>query len=433
MGFLQICTGVVLLQLSKSAKDVPDSAVFAGDLDQVRTVAEQEQPESEPKADAIRGTAALIRRLSTSRQKMEAEEAKRVYEDRMRDAMEPIAENEQVQWDGVRRRKTVRLEPEELNRRKTMHPPLGLTKFPSYDEDEAEVEAERPHTGRSTTSNGLGERFFSFRRRTSASNMSSPLPRRPTGAEPIPEDDKEAYGRALETIPSGQGGMEMQHVYGMPPGLGKRVHGNSGTSSRVSPGDAHHGKPIMWAGDVEDHGRSKSSLTPHSSKPPTARRQFSFQNLFQRSPSADGPSEIPIRPWLGNRPGSSHNTPVADNATEEELHGLVKGDSQVPSETSSDSENPSLLHPNRKRDAAGSATALTSEARRKELEVNSESAKRLSGSSPELRTPGGGRPLPKTPTEDESEGEGDEGKKLGLKLLDVPRKPRGGGGPPAYI
>ena len=61
MGFLQICAGVILLQLSKSAKDVPDAAVFKGDLDQVREVAEQEQPETEPKADAIRGTAAIIR------------------------------------------------------------------------------------------------------------------------------------------------------------------------------------------------------------------------------------------------------------------------------------------------------------------------------------------------------------------------------------
>lgn len=50
MGFLQICAGVILLQLSKSAKNVPDAEVFRGDLDQVRTVAEQEEPEYEPKA-----------------------------------------------------------------------------------------------------------------------------------------------------------------------------------------------------------------------------------------------------------------------------------------------------------------------------------------------------------------------------------------------
>lgn len=53
MGFLQICAGVVLLQLSKSAKNVPDTEVFRGDLDQVRTVAEQEEPEYEPKAGKL--------------------------------------------------------------------------------------------------------------------------------------------------------------------------------------------------------------------------------------------------------------------------------------------------------------------------------------------------------------------------------------------
>src|SRR5690606_4532878 len=37
LGFLQICCGVVLLQLSKSAKNVPDTEIFKGDLDQVHT------------------------------------------------------------------------------------------------------------------------------------------------------------------------------------------------------------------------------------------------------------------------------------------------------------------------------------------------------------------------------------------------------------
>lgn len=127
MGFLTICSGVVLLQLSKSAKDVPDSKVFAGDMDQVRTIAEQEEPVSEPKADAIRGGAGFIRALSVSRRKQEAEEAKRIYEERM----EPVGENEVVEWDGLRRRKTlVSEEPGIFSRRKTLHPPLGLTYFP---------------------------------------------------------------------------------------------------------------------------------------------------------------------------------------------------------------------------------------------------------------------------------------------------------------
>ena len=98
MGFLQICAGVVLLQLSKSAQDVPDAAVFRGDLDQVKEVAQLEQPEFEPKADAIRGAAAIVRRLSSCRREREEEESRRVVEERMQMG------SEEVQWDGLRRR-----------------------------------------------------------------------------------------------------------------------------------------------------------------------------------------------------------------------------------------------------------------------------------------------------------------------------------------
>ncbi|KAF3937045.1 hypothetical protein ABW19_dt0210551 [Dactylella cylindrospora] len=106
MGFLQICAGVVLLQLSKSAKEVPDTAVFRGDLDQVKIVAEQEEPESEPKADAIRGTAAIIRRMSTVRKQAETREMQQIHEDHLRDIREKdhLSPNVIVEWDGLRRR-----------------------------------------------------------------------------------------------------------------------------------------------------------------------------------------------------------------------------------------------------------------------------------------------------------------------------------------
>lgn len=109
MGFLTICSGVVLLQLSKSAKDVPDAAVFSGDLNQVRTIAEQEQAETEPKADAIRGTAALVRRFSTTREKMEIEELKRIRAEKEQERLEAVSEDgqqPQFEWDGLRRRRT---------------------------------------------------------------------------------------------------------------------------------------------------------------------------------------------------------------------------------------------------------------------------------------------------------------------------------------
>ena len=99
MGFLQICTGVILLQLSKSAKDVPDAAVFKGDLDQVRTVAEVEEPEYEPRADTIRGGGAILRSISKARSEKQLMEARRLQEEHM----QPIGEGETVEFDGLRR------------------------------------------------------------------------------------------------------------------------------------------------------------------------------------------------------------------------------------------------------------------------------------------------------------------------------------------
>jgi hypothetical protein len=73
---------------SKSISTVPS-------MDHLRMVAEQEHPESEPRADAIRsaaGTAAIVRRL-------EQEEARRLHEERYRD-QELIDENEGIELDG---------------------------------------------------------------------------------------------------------------------------------------------------------------------------------------------------------------------------------------------------------------------------------------------------------------------------------------------
>ncbi|KAI5812747.1 magnesium transporter NIPA-domain-containing protein [Pyronema omphalodes] len=142
MGFLQICSGVVLLQLSKSSKNVPDTEIFRGDLDQIRTVAEQSEPESEPKADAIRGTAAIIRRLSVARQQAEVDEALRIR----RELMRPATADEQLEWDGVRRRATWN-----STRRNTLSghhapPPIHMARIP--DEEEAVVPEPQPEVAR---------------------------------------------------------------------------------------------------------------------------------------------------------------------------------------------------------------------------------------------------------------------------------------------
>ncbi|KAI9738860.1 MAG: hypothetical protein M1834_008367 [Cirrosporium novae-zelandiae] len=352
LGFLQICTGVVLLQLSKSAKDVPDAAVFSGDLDQVRTVAEQEQPESEPKADAIRGTAAIIRRISMSRQKMEVEEAKRIQEEKIKDQLDPVDENAQYEWDGIRRRRTISSAGStSIRRRKTLHPPLGLTHFPDDASDE-------PRTDQSDGRNSVFENL-----RTRAQSMLVPNQRRNLGAR-TPDSRSPMHPVALTSI--AVPGREMDshapssappysevpttdpaHIYGLPQAL--RNKGTEGTVEDVQSVDGsevdNHRKPaIKWAVDEEQRPYSRSTLAP---EPPPhggsgssgTKRQFSFTNVFHRNRNEDEYSERPTssRP-SSSRPTSSRGvtssrhiirpTPLK-NATEEEQLGLVKGDSHA--------------------------------------------------------------------------------------------------------
>ena len=337
LGFLQICAGVVLLQLSKSAKDVPDAAVFKGDLDQVRTVAEQEEPESEPKADAIRGAAAIIRRMSQTRQRTEVQEAKRVHELRMKDQMEPIGENEQVEWDGLRRRKTV-IDPtaKDLQRRKTLHPPLGMAHFPEEDGED------RPSTSDVFGSGGMHRGFFhSFRRHASSKFSARQNKSLSTGTPALSEPI--SPGRD-DTPPTAQvlGAMEMDHVYGLPPSL--RGGDNTADNAHFDPSTEYtgaHGKPIMWADSVETRPSESRSSTLAPPPPPHgggAKRQFSFTNPFTRH-KHDAPSPDPTDPHrpsssskfgIGSRSSSKeHSIPGLKSATEEERLGLVKGDSHT--------------------------------------------------------------------------------------------------------
>jgi len=334
LGFLQICAGVVLLQLSKSAKDMPDAAVFKGDLDQVRTVAEQEEPESEPKADAIRGAAAIIRRFSQSRQKVEAAEAKKVHEMRMKDQMEPIGENEQIEWDGLRRRKTViDPSPGSAQQRKTLHPPLGMAHFP----DEDGASDDRPSSSDVFGSgSGLNGGFFhSFRRHASTNFAARQGKSLSTGTPAL--SGPVSPGRD-STPPTAQvlGAMEMDHVYGLPPslrgpdGAGDKTHFDSNTEYTGA-----GGKPIMWDDSVETRPSDSrgSSLGPPP-PPRGAKRQFSFTNPFHRHKPDQRPESVePHRPTsrlgLGSR-GSikEHSIPNIKSATEEERLGLVTGDSR---------------------------------------------------------------------------------------------------------
>ncbi|KAL9635282.1 MAG: hypothetical protein Q9164_003557 [Protoblastenia rupestris] len=342
MGFLVICSGVVLLQLSKSAKDVPDAAVFKGDLDQVRTVAEQEEPETEPKGDAIRGTAAIIRSFSTSRQKMEAAEVKRVHEDRMRDQMEPIGEDEQVEWDGLRRRKTLRNGPGSLSRSKTLHPPLGMARFPDDWEDTVSRPASTDVHGGGVFHGGI---FNSFRRNKRNDSVPPHSQTAYAGSSTNPTDFPQRNYTQISVRPKGDedtsyhppssdGAMEMDHIYGLPGPLQRSP----------SSQERQHNKPIAWAASVSDRPSASrdSSNTLAAPTPPRhqAKRQFSFQNVFHRnrgntvsSTDSAGEQERPSsRLGLGSRQGGHKEhptTPGLKSATEEERLGLVKGDSNA--------------------------------------------------------------------------------------------------------
>lgn len=324
MGFLTICSGVVLLQLSKSAKEVSDSKVFTGDLDDVRTVAEQEEPESEPRADTIRGGASIVRAMSRVRTKRQANEAHRIYEERM----EPVGENEQVEWDGLHRRKTVSDgAPGSLRRRKTVHPPLGMSRFPEEDDDVSEPDSE-VHPG---FFGRIGRKAHQTSQRFARTGR-SPVPMTnvlPDKRDPHDEDDD-------HSIISGP----REHVYGLAPGL--RHHG-VGDIDTAYKGHQH----IHWAGDdvttaERERADSRGSSLAPPRPPPHAhgsKRQYSFQNIFRNKPTLETPGtqsaavDTADRPisrgalsFIGRRSNSGKQTSPA-STTEEERLGLVHGDS----------------------------------------------------------------------------------------------------------
>ena len=366
MGFLTICSGVVLLQLSKSAKDVPDTAVFKGDLDQIHTIAEQEQSETEPKADAIRGAAAIVRRFSTARQKWEAEELKRLHEEKELERLETLNEEApaEYEWDGLRRRRTMTMStrsrrtvsPGPFNQPphgitfqeppSTPHPPLGMSHFPTDSELEEERTRQMSPGILSSFAGTIRSRGRSIGAR-STGGRSAVLPGHPEYAE------EEYYNTKTQnsmhpvqltdiTVPNKEGSpysTTQEHVYGLPDGLRKQntEYGGAAALARsaanVASGSA--GQRIHF-----NEGRPASSQ--HSLAPPTppphlegssARRQFSFQNVFRRH-HADGPQEhdrhqpamkSPSRSGVRSR---GYSSPQTKGASEEERLGLVKDDSR---------------------------------------------------------------------------------------------------------
>ncbi|KAM7198845.1 DUF803 domain containing protein [Rhypophila sp. PSN 637] len=340
MGFLTICSGVVLLQLSKSAKDVPDAAVLAGDLDQIQTIAEQEQPETEPKADAIRGTAAIIRRLSAARSKMELNELRRLHEEKQRETLEPVDENgAQYEWDGLRRRRTTMgsqraramTSPSQfVIPPPTPHPPLGWSHFPTEEEL-----AEATRTGSPAALSSIVGTIRSRAR-------SVLLPGHPDfRAENNSEGSKAQQQQSpmhpvqLTEIAVPKVGDDSSPLF-YPKPIRREGSGGSGSSSARRVQFGGEIRQVDGSGGEHDgFGPLKAPPTPpvHS-----ARRQFSFQNVFKRHQqhgttpaAAAGGSNTAATQAVApssSRPISSrgYTNPLVKGASEEERLGLVKGE-----------------------------------------------------------------------------------------------------------
>lgn len=319
MGFLQICSGVVLLQLSKSAKDVPDTAVFKGDLDQIRTVAEVEEPEYEPRADTLRGGAAIMRSLSRARSKKELDEAIKIKEEHM----EPIGEGELVEFDGLRRRKTIvgdvnrppSRRPTVVNT-KAAHPPLGMSHFPNYESDD-DNDSFHP---------GFFQRLRSRGKSTSSRDSTSGPASNTVGMKTLPR------------IPT-DGASDMDHA------------SDKGSYKQAMTQDTSykpHETHIQFASLPEpsysqDRGPNSPPLSPPRLPGNIAKRQFSFQNVFGRNRAeSTGESSGSRRPTSRNSRKSSREGKIV--ATEEERLGLVKGDSShllpIPSRGSDEMNSP---------------------------------------------------------------------------------------------
>lgn len=280
---------MVLLQLSKSAKDVPDACVFNGDLDQIQTLAEQEQPESEPKADAIRGAAAIVRRISNSRMRMEAEELKRLHEERMQESMEPISEDghSQYEWDGIRRRRTLAsrrvraaTSPPPMPHSPSIrspHPPLGMSQFPSDgeidDNDTNTVYSSITGTlrGRSRTNATIA--FPAYSNDYETDKVRSPM-------HPVPLTEIAVPRQANDDETGAYYGQTREHVF----------H-RQNTEYRSGGGPVEHETQSL-----------APTPPPHSSH--SARRQFSFNTVFRRTPQPTEEERIGlVKPTPDEEPG----------------------------------------------------------------------------------------------------------------------------------
>lgn len=295
---------------------MPDAAVFAGDLNQIQVIAEQEQAETEPKADAIRGAAAIVRRFSTMREKMEVDEFKRLRQEKENSRLEVVSEdgNPQYEWDGLRRRRTTmgsqsgRSMTTPVNAPGTPHPPLGMSRFPT---DEELAEADRPFSA------GLTRAFGTIR-----SRASSVLPGHPEYRSSSVDTTNAPQNIAKNNIQSPMHPVQLteiavpsQHTGGSNSSWGV-PHGQTA----YDPGASRH---IQFGGEIRHSPQTSLAPTP----PPhgTAKRQFSFQNVFKKHRDQESGDDRPMSAKsTQGRPISSkgYAAPHAKTASGMSISGL---------------------------------------------------------------------------------------------------------------
>jgi len=262
---------------------------------------------------------------------MEMEEAKRLHEEKLRD-LEPINEDERIEWDGLRRRRTMlgtnpstrsrgnsSLPPLEGGISYHAHPPLGMSQFPDLNSDNDDEE-NRPSTG------GLGSSFFgSIRSRAKSMvvpgqtrNLGTGTPNIQSPMHPVPLTEI-----SIPTYKASEDG-EREAYYGLPVDLRDLKTTYKGAAG----GSGRHIAIVDEAASQRTGSRESVAPTP---PPHSARRQFSFQNVFRKGQQAVTHSEEALsaksplpRLGLGIRQ-SSHL--AIKGATEEERLGLVKGNS----------------------------------------------------------------------------------------------------------
>lgn len=220
--------------------------------------------------------------------------------------MEPIGENEQFEWDGLRRRRTISSAGDSrggsVRRQKTVHPPLGMSRFP---DDVSEPDSE-VHPG-----------FFGRIGRRPASKQSDGASVPLSNVSPTREGRDRAYSSRKSSLRNTVRAIEEEEE----------------DTSYKSPAGAES-QHVRWAhaDSVRDRASSKSSSQYPPPNPPGARRQFSFQNPFNRR--RDGDEQDEKRATSSGGRSATHSFmertkeyPAGNNTTEEERLGLVHGDS----------------------------------------------------------------------------------------------------------